>query len=211
MSRLTFITCLLGVLAACRGSQDLARAKPLVADTSARPVRAGTYALRLCRVVCDRAHPNNVIRSGWVMLDSAAIDTTQFPDSVWQVLELEFGNDRLPPNGCFELNATRPDVPTYAGDFTGGLLRWPRGGADSISFLLYRSADADYEVRAVGTDGGFHGAGHSEGAGAASVDYPDDIVVGEYVGPPDQDRCREAGLAFLAALRAVDVRHTSKR
>ncbi len=107
-------------------------------------------------------------------------------------------------NGWFELRSTGPEVKSYAGITPGGLLHWKRAaGADSASFALYRSPDAGYEVSVRATPTGFRGEGHSWGAGAAEVGYPEEIVVGDYMGPPQAERCREAGLVFRALVRGL--------
>ena len=161
----------------------------------------GTYELRLCRVRCGPEWPENTIRSGWVVLDTAPIALSAFPDSVRRWLEIVDDGSAGGANGCYFLHADRPDVETHAGLHTGGLTRWePTRGGDSVHFSLYRSADAGHEVAIVLTAGGFEGAGQSWGAGVAEVDYPDDLVLGRRLGPPDQRRCGEAGRAGLEAL-----------
>ena len=180
---------------------DTQRTAPAVDSTHVRP---GTYTLHLCRVTCDPSVPRNEIRRGWVVLDSAPIQLELFPDSIRKALEMGaiFIRRDGPGNGCFRLLQTRPDVETYAGIEPGGLLHWSTVKAgDSVTFALYRSPDAGHEVTIRGTQSGFSGTGESWGAGAAAVDYPPDIVVGEYVGPPEPARCAEAGLAFAAMLR----------
>ena len=188
----------LGLLAACRAADE----RPAEA---AMPVRTpyATYELRLCRVTCGPEWPANTIRSGWVVLDSAPIALGPFPDSVRQWLEysamsISDGRERT-PNGCYLVRADRPEVKTYAGLLIGGLT-WgePSAGGDSVRFSLYGSPDAGYHVAAAFTSGGFEGAGHSWGGGAAEVDYPDDLVLGRRLGPPDPSRCGEAGLAGWA-------------
>ena len=185
----------LGFLAACQ--------RPDV--RTAQPARTpyGTYELRLCRVTCAPEWPRNTIRSGWVVLDSAPIALSTFPDSVSDLLEYSFAfmADRSEDgaNGCFLLSVDRPDVHTYGGLGTAGLTRWELvRGDDSIRFSLYRSPDAGHEVTVALTTGGFEGRGRSWGAGVAEVDYPDDIILARRLGPPEPRRCREAGLARLA-------------
>ncbi|MFL5612988.1 MAG: hypothetical protein ACJ796_04935 [Gemmatimonadaceae bacterium] len=167
-------------------------------------VRPGTYALRLCRVTCDAHYPKNTIRSGWIVLDSVPLDMSPFPDSVRRGLELHYlmQVERGPANGCFVLHSKRMDVRTYAG--TAGLLHWERGRGDSVTFQLYQSPDAGHEVQVAPTTTGFAGTGHSWGAGVASVDYPEDLVIGDYLGPPKAARrCEDAGYDFLAEMRVA--------
>ena len=189
----------ISLLAACRAPD----VRPV---ETALPTRTpyGTYDLRLCRVRCGPEWPENTIRSGWVVLDSAPIALSVFSDSVQSWLENSymFMSDGREggANGCYLLRAERPEVETYAGLRTGGLTRWqPTASGDSVSFSLYRSPDAGHEVAIVLTPGGFEGAGHSWGAGVAEVNYPDDLVLGRRLGPPDPRRCSEAAFAGLAA------------
>ena len=184
----------------------LARTPPTAAQRSP-VIRPGTYTLRLCRVTCDPRYPKNTIRSGWMVLGTAPVDLSNLPDSVRKWIELDFmmQADRGPANGCFDFTSNRSEVRTYAG--VAGLLRWEyRASGDSVTFELMQSPDAAHVVQVAATASGFAGSGHSWGAGAAEVDYPDDLVVGEYLGPPNARRCEEAGSAFLAEVRAVLAR-----
>lgn len=187
----------------------LTRSQAAIAQPSPT-VHPGTYALRLCRVTCDAHYPQNTIRTGWIVLDSAPLDMVAFPDSVRRGLELGYlmQVERGPANGCFVLHSKRTDPPTYAG--TAGLLHWETGHGDSVTFQLYQSPDASHEVQVAPTTTGFAGTGHSWGAGVAAVDYPDDLVIGDYVGPPRAGRrCEDAGYAFLAEMRAAVARADS--
>jgi len=184
---------------------------PLTFAQASRDLRPGTYALRLCRVTCDPRYPKNTFRSGWIVLGAAPLDLPNMPDSVRKWLELHFmmQADEGQANGCFHFTANRPEVRTYAS--VAGLLRWERrGSGDSAAFKLYQSPDAGHNVQVAATPRGFSGSGHSWGAGVAAVDYPDDLVVGEYLGPPNVARCEEAGYAVLAEMRAV-LAHTHLR
>jgi hypothetical protein len=166
--------------------------------------RPGTYALRLCRVTCDAHYPKNTLRTGWIVLDTAPLNLSRFPDSTRRPLELSFimMADRGPANGCFHFTSNRIEVPTYAG--TSGLVRWQHSdNGDSVTFQLYQSPDAGHDVQVAPTASGFAGVGHSWGAGVAAVDYPDDLVVADYIGPPNVAHCAEAGVAFLAEMRTV--------
>ena len=189
--------------AACQ-STDTRRISPPVKATH---LRAGTYTLHVCRVTCDASAPRNEIRRGWVVLDSAPIQLSQFPDSIRQALEMgtTFRPRHDSANGCFRLLTTRPEIKSYAGIEPGGLLRWEQiSGSDSVSFALYLSPDAAHDVRIYSSESGFAGRGVSSGAGVAAVDYPEDIVVGEYVGPPNVARCAEAGVALVEWLHGVE-------
>jgi hypothetical protein len=182
--------------ASCRSTET----RHAIQVVQSERVGPGTYNLHLCRVTCDPSLPRNEIRRGWVVLDSIPIHLDQFSDSVRQALAMG-ATFRGPEagNGCFRLLTTRPDVESYAGIAPGGLIHWaPIRGGDSVSFALYQSPDAGHEVRIRGTALGFVGSGESWGAGAAAVDYPADVVLAEYVGPPDVARCAEAAGAVAA-------------
>ena len=169
-------------------------------------LRPGTYELRLCRVLCDAKHPQNVIRSGWIVLDSIPIDIRPFADSVRRALDdgLMMGaSDSGAANGCFYVHEDRPEIHTLGGVLGGGLLYWSRAAApgDSIVFAMYRSPDSGYEVVLAPTDIGLDGRGDSWGDDMPKPGYPDDVIAAKYLGPPDQSRCRDAGLAVLALMR----------
>jgi hypothetical protein len=148
------IACVLG-LVGCTPSERSAPVRPIAV------VRPGTYELRLCRVVCDVKHPQNVIRSGWVVLDSIPTDTRPFADSVRRVLQarLDFvGIDSASANGCFALQNDRPEIHTLGGALGAGLLHWARTArTDSITFALYGSPDAGYEASVAMTGSGLAG------------------------------------------------------
>jgi hypothetical protein len=150
-------------------------------------------------------HPQNVIRSGWVVLDSIPIDTRPFADSVRRALDhvlIYSGIDSAAANGCFFLQKDRPEIHTLGGALGAALLYWARTArTDSITFALYGSPDAGYEASVAMTESGLAGRGHSWGDDMPEAGYPDDVIAGTYLGPPDQSRCNDAGMAFLALVR----------
>jgi len=173
---------------------------------AANSVRPGTYDLRICRVVCDSAHPANVIQAGFIVLDTAPIRLGPLPDSARRLLDdmklavdLDGGGE---PNGCYALDG-RDSVPSYAHGWGGGLVRWQRIGAtDSIAFALIRTADSGHEDTVAFTPRGFTGTGRSWGEGTA--DWPIDLLAGDYLGAPDQRRCREAIAAYAETVRKLE-------
>ena len=165
-------------------------------------IRPGTYALRVCRVVCGASDTANIIRAGFIVLDTAPIHL--HPSSV--------SGDRLlrdmkmitvdTANGCYVLESRR-SVATLAGGWGGGFVHWRRvRTSDSITFMLDRTSDTGHEDTVAFTTRGFAGSGHSYGM---DIDYPTDLVAGEYLGPPDQRRCAEALTAFGEAIKRLDL------
>ena len=84
---------IIGLTACCLEPAKL----PIVAS-----VRPGTYSLRLCRVVCDASHPNNIIESGFIVLDAAPIRPEAFPQSSRRFLTemTMLAVDNGEANGC---------------------------------------------------------------------------------------------------------------
>ena len=183
-------------LAAC----SLEPAKPPLVEA----VRPGTYALWLCRVVCDASHPNNIIKAGFIVLDAVPIRFEPFPDSTRRLLRqmTMLAIDTGAANGCYVLER-RHSIPTMAGVWGGGLVHWQRAASsDSITFSLDGTDDAGHEDTVAFTPGGFAGSGGSWGFG---IDYPVDLVAGQYLGPPDQDRCAEAAAAYTATVKKIEL------
>lgn len=174
-------------------------------SASGASIRPGTYALRVCRVVCGASDTANVIRAGFIVLDTAPIHL--HPSSV--------SGDRLlremkmitvdTANGCYVLESRR-SVATLAGGWGGGFVQWRRlRTSDSITFMLDRTSDSGHEDTVAFTARGFAGSGHSNGM---DIDYPADLVAGDYLGPPDQRRCAEALSAFGEALKRLEQETT---
>jgi len=186
------------LLAAC-GLEPAKHTLPIVGA-----VRSFTYALRMCRVVCDVSHRTNIIQSGVIVLDTARVRLDPFPDRTRRSLRemTMLAVDTGAGNGCFVLESQR-SVPTLAGGWGGGVVRWERvGSSDSITFSLERTADAGHEDTVAFTTGGFAGRGRSWGMG---IDYPADLVAGEYLGPPDQRRCAEAAATYAATVKRLEL------
>ena len=83
-------------------------------------VRPGTYALHICRVICDAAHPANIIEDGFIVLDTAPIGiaaTSNNDRRLFTEMRL-LAPDTGMLNGCYML-ATRRSVPTYAHGWGG--------------------------------------------------------------------------------------------
>jgi hypothetical protein len=165
---------------------------------------AGTYEFRLCRVRCGAPNEPNTLAIGRLVLSEAAIDTTTHirSDSARQHLTLQdiWESNDGPANGCFVWHRRRAQPPSYGSSRLGSLVHWTAKG-DSLFFLLYRSPDAAHSVSAVRTAAGFQGRGFSSGAGAAEVDWPQDVVLGRWIAPPDYSICNDAADSALAQFR----------
>lgn len=164
----------------------------------------GTYELRLCRVRCAGGDEPNSLAIGRLVLAGVAIDTSAHirSDSARRHLTLQdiWESDEGPPNGCFVWHQRREDPLSYGKTWEGALVHWS-AKEDSLFFRLYRSPDASHSVRAVRTQTGFQGRGVSAGAGAAEVDWPDDVVVGRWIGPSDFAICNEAADSALSGFQ----------
>ena len=164
----------------------------------------GTYSLHICRVRCASPEDPNTLATGHLVLLDSAVDTAAFrqQDSAGRVLAdlFTFEYSDAPPNGCFVWTERRSQPPTYATILGGGLIHWSRSD-DTIQFRLYGSPDAGHYVRLAVEPQRLVGRGMSWGAGAAYVDWPDDVVVAERMGPSDPSVCHAAGGAVLEDLR----------
>lgn len=139
---------------------------------------AGTYRLTACRAPCTATDTAAVVARGTLILDSAGPPRDEF-----------FPRAHA---GCFLLERRR-DHPSYLALFPQAYTSWDQPTPDSLIFDTYRSPDAGHVVRAVVTDSGFEGVGHSWGAGVAAIDVPDETVTARRIGPPDMRRCPSYG------------------
>ena len=164
----------------------------------------GTYALQVCRVRCAGPEDANTLAVGHLVLLDSAVDTATFrqQDSAGRILAdlFIFEYADAPPNGCFVWTERRSKPPSYATILGGGLIHWSRSN-DTIRFRLYGSPDAGHFVRLAVQPQRLVGRGMSWGAGAADVDWPDDVVVAQRTGSSDPSVCDAAGGALLEDLR----------
>ena len=123
-----------------------------------------TYSFVACREPCTSADTAGALATGFIV---------------------------LAPNhsGCFEI-AHREDYHSYLAVHRHGYTRWEWQSDDSLVFWTYRGPDASHVVRAIWTDTGFVGRGHSAGPYLAPSQVPDEFIVGRRLGPPDPNRCR---------------------
>ena len=142
------------------------------------PPVAGTYHLLACSSPCAASDSTVVVARGTLVLDSAGPTRHTF--------------SRRAHAGCFLLERRR-DHPSYLALFPQAYTSWDQPTPDSIVFETYRSPDAGHIVRAVLTDSGFAGVGHSWGAGVAAITVPDETLIGRRIGPPDARRCPRYG------------------
>ena len=137
----------------------------LLALTVVQDSAPGTYSLLACRESCATTDTTDALAKGFVVLGADG-------------------------EGCFEitrLQAFRSHLAVHRDGYTG----WRQNPeSDTLVFWTYRGVDASHVVKAVLTNDGFVGKGHSAGAGAASLDVPDEFIVGRRLGPPEMNRCR---------------------
>lgn len=159
----------------------------VAADTAAAQSSAsGTFEFWICRGACRSSDAPSVFARGVLVL---------FPDSI--------SRDSVPnrrsaqvtggaPNACFVfLNQRRTDAESYAGIETRAVTGWTLTQGDSLALSLYRSPDAFYTIRLGKAAGGFFGAGHSSGAGAADIRVPDDSVGLRRTGSASYAACQQ--------------------
>ena len=138
---------------------------------SAQPV-SGTYELALCRAApcapTDTAAAYLIATV--VLLDSAAAARHGLPRPRY-----EQGS----ANGCFRIRHSRRLGDSYAWISGTGEFRWRPvvGSPGALTFALYRSPDASYDVQLSPTTGGLAGWGNSGGVGVADITAPRDTVV----------------------------------
>lgn len=166
----------------------------------------GTYALQICRGACAGPGDTNTLAAGRLVLLSSAIDTAAFRqrDSGSRILAdlFLFEHSDAPPNGCFVWRERRSTPPSYATILGGGLIHWSHSD-DTVRFRSYGSPDAGHFVRLAVEPDRLIGHGMSWGAGAAEVDWPDDVVVARRTGPSDPSVCHDAAGAVLEDLRGA--------
>jgi hypothetical protein len=164
----------------------------------------GTYSLQICRVRCASPEDANTLATGHLVLLDSAVDTAALrqQDSAGRILAdlFIFEYSEAPPNGCFVWRERRSQPPSYATILGGGLIHWSRSD-DTIGFRLYGSPDAGHYVRLAVEPQRLVGRGTSWGAGAAYVDWPDDVVVAQRIAPSDPSVCHAAGGAVLEDFR----------
>ena len=139
---------------------------------------AGSYDLRLCRGSCSV--DSAVYQRGVLVLS----------DTSWPRVQPLGFFDSLPANGCFRLKAAPGRGDSYAGIIGSAAVRWqPIAGTDSVTFLLYQSPDAGYEVTLTRFPQGLRGRGTSWGAGVVEIHAPVDTVLAIRTGPPIPSKC----------------------
>jgi len=155
---------------------EAARVKP------SQDAVAGTYRIAACRQPCAPGDESQAYVVGEVVLFDSGEGTVSPRHH-----GLPFG---LPPNGCYRLRKLQDAKDSYLGIDSQAGLHWDRDSSGTVTFALFRSPDAAYNVEAVVREATLTGVGTSSGAGVVSIDGPDDYVVGRRIGPPDATVCQ---------------------
>ena len=157
-----------------------------------RPSVTGTYTIALCRARCTPDRPAGAYATGFLVLAADSIVLGAVPPARRrEIEEARYYLGTGAPNGCFSLRRNARVGNSYAGLLPVAQTTWRGDSTGTVHFVLYRSPDAGYDVRAVIKDGVLRGVGRSWGVGEAQIDAPADVVVGRRLGPPDARRCVE--------------------
>lgn len=152
----------------------------------------GVYEILICKNVCTSASDENVMVKGHLVLFSTAME----PRDIDRYGPVLFPGRPGLPNACFVLEKVNKHPYTgYAGIEKSSLTMWSRvsGG---VSFALYHSPDAGYEVTAEHTAKGLQGKGISWGAGVAEPkNASPDMVFARWIGEADVTQCAPSALA----------------
>ena len=167
----------------------------------------GTYRIAICKSEpCSIADTANVVVRGHIVLSDSAVTAAHFPEGRarqrQQPRERMYSRDGG-ANACYALQRLRLEPRTFAGIGEVALSRWSLVAASwsggpleprTFEFGLYRSPDAGTKLIATVTNGVLRGRAQSAGAGAAAVDWPDDIAVGERVSDASLQPCHRRGI-----------------
>ena len=141
-----------------------------------------TYDLQICRGSCD-AKDGGPYLTGTVTLLPVGMR-----DRSGRLLRAESGAGVI--NGCYTLTRIRPQNDSYAGTQPKGYLSWTYRFSDStLTFALYRSADAGYDVELKPASPDLAGTGRSWGPRVAKISAPRDTVIAVRRKSPDSARC----------------------
>ncbi len=162
------------------------------------PSPAGTWRVALCRpwAPCSIDDTTRVLSRGLLVLNSTPFATTAFSDPGLLHLSDRANADGRPnPNGCFNLNATKPAPSTWLVFVT-----WT-STVDRTLVVRVNGVDSFDEVLlTVASDGqAFRGTQHFVGRGANPIDTPDAIVVGQRIGVASTAPCLQAAAAARRA------------
>ena len=139
----------------------------------------GTYDLKICRGPCD-VKGNEYLTGTVTLLPVAMRDRKGQPVKV--------GSEFV--NGCYALSRGRPQTDSHAGLQPKGYLAWNYRFSDSgLTFALYKTEDASYDVELKPAANGFAGIGVSRGARMPKVGAPRDTVIAVRRKSPEPPAC----------------------
>jgi len=178
-------------------------ARPVDALEAAPLLVSGTYKILICKKLCSATDKENVVVEGDLVLFAEKLEQKNFDRFDRNRFNHHRPGEAI--NGCFTLR-TLVKGQTYAGIEEIGLTSWSPH-EDKLTFALFHSPDAGYEVEVKHTSEGFAGTGVSWGAGASAPSDDErgpDIVIARRTGDAALTRCvfqteEEALLAKIAA------------
>jgi hypothetical protein len=142
----------------------------------------GNYELLICKSACSFEHPQAVIAKGVVVLSPV-------PLTGGVAAKLEH-SPFVKPNdvrACF-FGTPSKGAKSFAFLTNAMATSWALRG-NSLTFELFRSADAGYEVELQRKGNVFVGNGTSWGAGVAAPHYSPDTVLARRIGPVNISAC----------------------
>jgi hypothetical protein len=185
-------------------SAILLPAAPFVPHSDIQQVQAsvaGKYDVVICkRNPCAPADTTNVVVRGILVLSDSAYTLAAFPDSVRLP---RIGRDALVRrNGCSATAATQVAPGTFAAIGGMELITWTRDAKGRVLLGLHKTGELEYQVELNFSGDGFSGTGHSQGTGAATPTYSDDIIVGKKSGAADHKPCSDSAMKWLGKSNA---------
>ena len=150
---------------------------------------AGSYEVRVCKTQCafDSQTPDAI---GTVVLFD-----TPLSDSFIDEIDTFLGFPREKVRACFS-GSQFENPHTFAFATGRGVSAW-EFKAGKLTFELFHSVDAGYEVTLSREGELFRGTGSSWGAGVAAPGFKPDVLVARRVGPADISWCAKSTTGFI--------------
>ena len=147
---------------------------------------AGTYEILICKHACSFEHPGTTFAKGVIVL----FDEPMSPQEIKRVDPFFHSWPNEVIRACFS-GEQAGHLSSFAFIQQTGATPWSAKG-QLLTFELFRSPDARYEVEARREGTHFSGKGISSGGGGNEPAHSPDIVVGRLTGPPSAAACPTA-------------------
>ena len=144
---------------------------------------SGTYELLICKHACSFRHPGTTFAKGIIIL----FDKPMSAQEIERVDPFYFSWPNEVVRACFS-GENIGHLSSFAFLQQTGVTPWSAKG-QSLTFELFRSPDARYEVEANREGTHFVGKGISSGGGGNEPAHSPDVVVGRRTGPPSVVTC----------------------